>query len=100
MYVMHEKMFRASLEAGNMPPVGLVQTTLSMRDFDCTLSVCHNDDCVKSNHPEESKVLNHAAYPFRFFKASGLFEITIPTVWHISSSGQSPHVVTPFFNAH
>ena len=46
-----------------MPPVGLVQTTLSMRDFDCTLSVCHNDDCVKSNHPEESKVLNHAAYP-------------------------------------
>lgn len=63
MYVMHEKMFRASLEAGNMPPVGLVQTTLSMRDFDCTLSVCHNDDCVKSNHPEESKVLSHAAYP-------------------------------------
>ena len=48
------------------------------------------------NKPEFIKLI----YPLRFFRVSGLFEIIIPTVWHFSKSGQSPHVVTLFFSAH
>ena len=46
------------------------------------------------------KLSNGVVYPLKFFKASGLFERIVPTVGHFSMSGQSPHVVTPFFNAH
>ena len=37
---------------------------------------------------------------FRFLRASGLFEMTMATVGHVSISGQSPQVSKPFFNAH
>ena len=39
-------------------------------------------------------------YPFKFFKADGLFFNNVPTVEHLSKFEHSPQVVTPFFNAH
>ena len=39
-------------------------------------------------------------YSLRLFSASGLLERIAPTVGHFSRFGQSPQVVTPFFNPH
>ena len=40
------------------------------------------------------------AYPFRFFKAAGLLAMIGSIVKHVSISGHSQQVATPFFNAH
>lgn len=46
------------------------------------------------------KLLYSVIYPFKFFIASGLFERTIPTIWHFSKFGQSPHIIMFFFSPH
>ncbi len=46
------------------------------------------------------ELLNYIVYSSRFFRASGLFDVITSTIWHFAKSGQLPHVVTPFFNAH
>ena len=48
-----------------------------------------------------TRLLQHIGFhPLKFFRASELFEIIVPTIWHFSISGQSPHMATPFFIAH
>ncbi len=39
-------------------------------------------------------------HPRRFSSVSGRFAVTAPTVGHVSISGQSPQVATPFSSAH
>ena len=51
-----------------------------------------------SRHRQEMGDSLH--YFFKFFSASGLLAVTALRVEHVSISGQSPQVVTPFFNAH
>ena len=45
-------------------------------------------------------VLLNVFYPFKFFKADGLFSKIAPTVEHLSKFEHSPQVATLFFNAH